>query len=265
MCGAGARRRHNAWVSRSAPATEFLDEPEHGRRFSITASVRLGDVDRTGRMRFDSIARLLQDVATDDASDAGLDRRFGWLVRRTLIEVTCPARLGEAIEATTWCTGIGRSWAERRTRIVGERGARMETVSLWVQIDPTTARPTRIGPDFVDAYGVASGGRTVSSRLSLPTAVGSLRPSTAWSVRRTDLDPFGHVNNAATWAFLEEAAELDETSRVGRAELEYLQPLEPDSADLGVVVERSHEGTTAWLTSGDAALAVARWSELREA
>ena len=46
--------------------------------------MRLGDVDPSGRLRLDAIARYLQDVASDDAADAGLDT--GWVARRTLIE-----------------------------------------------------------------------------------------------------------------------------------------------------------------------------------
>jgi acyl-ACP thioesterase len=222
-------------VSSVAPATELLNEPTVGRRFSISGRVRLGDVDRSGRMRLDAIARVLQDVATDDASDAGLDRRFGWLVRRTLIDSPSPASLGESYEATTWCTGIGRSWAERRTRVLGDRGAIVEAVSLWVQVDVVTGRPTRIASDFVDAYGEAADGRVVTSRLTLPGVPDGRGPGDLWAVRRTDLDPFGHVNNAATWAFLEEVAALDESDRVGRAEIEYLRPVERER-DVGVVV-----------------------------
>jgi len=210
-------------------------------------------------MRLDATARFMQDVATDDASDAALDRAFGWLVRRTLISTRRPARLGEALEVTTWCAGIGRSWAERRTQLAGERGAAIDAVSLWVQVDARTGRPARIAADFLDAYAEAAGGRSVSARLALagpPAAHRALRP---WTVRRTDLDPFGHVNNAATWAFVEEAAELDATDRIGGAELEYLLPIEyGDDPDL-VTVE-SGGGTAAWLVGDGALLAASRWT-----
>ena len=72
----------------AAPAVELLPPPASGRRYSATRRVRLGDVDPRGRMRFDAIARHLQDVASDDAADSGLDG--GWVVRRTLIAVTRP-------------------------------------------------------------------------------------------------------------------------------------------------------------------------------
>jgi acyl-ACP thioesterase len=250
-------------VPSAMPAIDLLEAPEAGRCFTMTQRVRLGDVDRSGRMRLDATARFLQDVATDDASDAGLDRRFGWLVRRTLVETTNPATLGEPIELATWCTGIGRSWAERRTRIVGRRGAAIDAVSLWVQVDVETSRPARIATDFIDAYGAAAGGRAVSSRLSLPApSEEAVDAHTTWSVRRTDLDPLGHVNNAATWSFLEEVGRLDETGRVGRAELEYLQPVEADD-DVVVMAEPSHGATVAWLVASGAVRAAARWTEGR--
>jgi acyl-ACP thioesterase len=245
------------------PATELLDEPSDGRVFSAAGRVRLGDVDRQGRMRLDAIARALQDVATDDASDAGLDRRFGWLVRRTMIESTTPVRLGEPFRISTWCTGIGRSWAERRTSIVGDRGGRIDGVSLWVQIDAETGRPTRIASDFVDAYGSTAGGRTVSARLGLPPPAHDAADDD-WHVRRTDLDPFGHVNNAATWCFLEEAARLDESDRCGRAELEYIGPIEPNNGPFRLLRTSTEVGVDAWLTAASGAVSAARWRALSE-
>ena len=268
-------------VPATMPAVELLPRPAEGRVFREERRVRLGDVDRRGRLRLDAAARLLQDVATRDASDADLDRRRGWLVRRTLVEVGVAPRLGEAVESATWCTGIGRSWAERRSSIEGEHGGRVDAVSLWVQVDTTTGLPARIGDDFTDAYATAAAGRTVSSRLSLPpgppddseSAVVEVRP---WTVRRSDIDPFGHVNNAANWEFVEHCGRLDERERTGRAEMEYLHPvmfgddltvhLWTDGTDgaggRGGDDGRIDDGAilTAWLRRGEDVLSVARWT-----
>lgn len=232
--------------------------------FTDQRKVRLGDVDRRGRLRLDATARYLQDVATDDASDADLDRRFGWLVRRTMIQVAEPAILGEGVEVTTWCTGIGRSWAERRTSIVGERGALIDAVSLWVQIDVESGRPSRVVDDFRGAYGEAAAGRTVSARLSIPSPGGGEHQEAeyvrqAWSVRRSDLDPFDHVNNAANWEFLEHAAALDgDDDRRGRAEMEYLQPVVLEG---GLEVASTPDGSGCYyLMRANEVLSAARWT-----
>jgi acyl-ACP thioesterase len=238
------------------PAAEFVDRPESGRVFTAQRPVRLGDVDVRARLRLDATARYLQDIATDDATDAQLDDAFGWVVRRTMIEVRRAAGLDEHLELSTFCAGTGRSWAERRTSITGDRGATIEAVSLWIRVDPATGRPTVLGDDFVAAYGEAARGRRVSSRLQLPAPPpdAAVRP---WVIRRVDIDPLGHVNNAAQWAIVEETLPADR-SRRGVAEVEHLAPVDT-SGDL-----RTHCGPggvySSWLTVGDVVLTAARWT-----
>lgn len=242
------------------PARELLPPPQVGRRFTAHRTVRLGDVDPSGELRLDAIARYLQDVASDDALSAGLPNALGWVVRRTLVRVVVPAVAGDTVELTTFCTGSGRSWAERRTTLRSDRGALVDAVSLWVQVDVTTGRPARLGSEFAEIYGRAAAGRQVSSKLSLPgrppdeaTADG------AWCFRRTDLDQFGHVNNAAQLAVLEER--LAPGTRRGTAEIEYLGP-----AEAGVAYDVVLAGDVRWLVPcdvssiGSAPVTVLAWS-----
>ena len=77
------------------PASVFVERPAIGRVVTRTRPVRLGDVDARARLRLDAVARYLQDIATDDATDAELDDAFGWVVRRTMIEVRRAAALDE--------------------------------------------------------------------------------------------------------------------------------------------------------------------------
>ncbi|MEM1334993.1 MAG: acyl-ACP thioesterase domain-containing protein [Actinomycetota bacterium] len=239
-------------MSAEPAAASLLDRPARGRVVERTRRIRLGDVDRLGQLRFDATARYLQDIATDDADDAGLDRRFGWLVRRTLIRVGTPGGLGEELTVATWCTGLGRSWAERRSELRGAKGAVLDAVSLWVQIDVSSGRPAPIAEDFTDAYATASGERRVSARLALPAAPGPTARRRSWTVRSVDLDPFDHVNNAATWSVFEEAFDL--TNRVGTAELEYPHPITRRGDH-----ELARDGDDLWLIQEGRAAAVGRW------
>ena len=242
------------------PASELVDLPTVGRIVARTRPVRLGDVDARARLRLDATARYLQDIATDDATDAELDDAFGWVVRRTMIEVRRAGGLDEHLELSTFCSGTGRSWAERRTSIVGDRGATIETVSLWIRIDSASGRPTGLGDDFVSAYGAAAAGRRVSSRLQLPDPPPGAhrRP---WELRRVDIDPLGHVNNAAQWAIVEECLP-QEGSRRGVAEVEHRAPVDPPShVPLELVTSSDSAGVhSSWLTVGDVVLTAARWS-----
>jgi acyl-ACP thioesterase len=233
----------------------MLPLPASGRRFTATRTVRLGDVDPAGELRLDAIARYLQDVASDDAVDAALENTLGWLVRRTMIVVERPAIVGEQIQLTTFCTGAGRSWAERRTDVRGEHGSHIEAVSLWVQIDLDSGRPARLGPEFHAHYGESAGGRTVSSKLSLSSRPPDDAARRSWEYRRADLDPFGHVNNAAHWAVVEEVLQQTGTPRIGTGELEYLMPADVDHPSDLVV-----DGSSIWVLAHGRTLAAARWT-----
>lgn len=223
------------------PATELLEWAGSGRRYTARRIVRLGDVDPAGELRLDAVGRYLQDVASDDAVGAGLPNALGWVVRRTLIRVAAPAVAGEEVELNTWCTGAGRAWAERRTTIRTEGGAEIDAVSLWVQVDVATGRPSRLPEEFFDIYGPAAAGRRVSSKLSLPG-----RPpdgaaiERSWRFRRADLDQFGHVNNAAQFAVVEER--LSAGGRRGTVEIEYVGAADADTDHDLVVV-----GDVSWL------------------
>jgi acyl-ACP thioesterase len=128
-----------------------------------------------------------------------------------------------------------------------DRGALVDAVSLWVQVDVSTGRPARLGDEFARIYGPAAAGRQVSSKLRLPSRPpDGATADGAWGFRRTDLDQFGHVNNAAQLAVLEER--LSRGSRRGTAEIEYLGP-----AEAGVAYEVVLDGDVRWLVPADPA------------
>jgi acyl-ACP thioesterase len=236
-------------------ARELLPAPASGRTFSAERMVRLADVDPDGELRFDAVARYLQDVASDDAFDAALSNAMGWVVRRTLIRVDHPAAVGERLRLTTFCTGSGRSWAERRTSLVGEHGASMDAVSLWIQVDPDSGRPSRLGHDFVRIYGESAGGRMVSPKLALPARPPDHAERQNWAYRRADLDQFGHVNNAAHWSAVEEVLQRGGVTRRGVGEIEFVTP-----ADAGDLAELLVDHDMIWVVAHGKTLIAARWN-----
>ena len=222
---------------------EFLPPPTSGRRFVGVQRVRLGDTDPQGRLRPDAAARYLHDVAGDDWDDTGIDDGDLWVVRRTALRLTPAGRwpeLGRAVTATTWCSGIGAAWAERRTDLAVDGEVQVEPESLWVPLDGS-GRPRRISAGFRGAYGEAAGGRKVSGRVTVPDVPDDAgrRP---WPLRRVDLDVAGHVNNAACWTALVEVAACP----VATAVLTHHGPLEWDRP----VTLASASGRM-WLLNGD--------------
>jgi acyl-ACP thioesterase len=191
---------------RANGADELLPEPVEGRIFRADRRVRLGDVDPVGRLRLDACARYLQDVATDDSDDLGQLVTQAWVVRRTVIEQRRAARIDERLALSTYCTGLGSRWAERRVAMVGSGGAQIDAVTLWVHLDPESGRPKTLPAEFRATYSVPSAGREVSAR-QLHDPVGPDVDGAAtfgWLPRATDLDVLDHVNNAIAWSVVEQ-------------------------------------------------------------
>ena len=222
-----------------------LEPPaDASRTFTITSRVRLGDVSPKGRLRLDGIAKLLQDVATDDAEDGAPGADEGWVVRRTTIDVAQWPLHREDLTITTWCSGYGRRWAVRRTALVGARGGRVETESLWIHVDRQTGRPTPLGPTFFEVWGPGVTDTSVSARRRLPDrADGDER---SWLLRFSDFDGLAHVNNAAYWLPVEErlAGRGDLTAPL-RAELEYREGVVRDD-EVTLVTRDDADGFLQW-------------------
>jgi acyl-ACP thioesterase len=220
------------------------------RRFTTRRRISLSDTDANGRLRLDAIARYLQDVASEDWLDAGFDHdSHVWVVRRTELCVLEPFRPEDAIELSTWCSGIAGSSAARRYSIRGAGGGRVEAESIWIHLDHDL-RPLRHDTRFLDVYGASAAGRRAQTRFTLaapPRTTGA-----PWSFRLTDIDRLGHVNNAAYWVPLEERW-VSRLAGRPRATLEYRQPV-----DLAEPVELVEDGDAVWLVAAGAVRSAAR-------
>lgn len=221
-------------ATRNCRVIEYPPRPSHGRLYRSQRRVRLSDAGSDGSLRPDGFARYLQDVAGDDWADSGLDPKDTWVVRRTALRVADEGgwpQLGEDVALCTWCCGAGAAWAERRTDL--EIGGRrmLEAVALWVALDGM-GRPVRLGGAFNDVYGETIAGRRVPSRVESPPPPPADAHRSVWTIRRSDLDVVGHVNNAAVWAALVEVL----PGVLLSAELTHLAPLQ--AADKAVILTR---------------------------
>ena len=233
---------------------EFVAPPTSGRRFESRVRVRLSDVDVVGRLRLDAIARMLQDVSSDDTVDAAQAPDAAWVVRRVDIEMAGrAARLRDDIAFVTWCSGTGPRWAERRTDLALASDVFARARALWVFVDIESGRPKPLPADFEAVYGEAAAGRRVGQRLrhAGPPAHATAT-ATAWPLRATDIDLLGHINNAAYWQPVEEMlATAVPRRRVAGAELEFRGGIDPtDSVQMITEPDAGPDELRLWLTVG---------------
>ncbi|MFZ2175625.1 MAG: acyl-ACP thioesterase domain-containing protein [Rhodococcus sp. (in: high G+C Gram-positive bacteria)] len=247
--------------------------PPRGQFFETSWPVRTGDIDAAKRLRLDGVARYLQDIGLDnlDAVDAA-DTHPLWIVRRTVIDVRRPAVWPERVHLKRWCSALSTRWTNMRVQIEGEKGALIETEGFWIHISSQTGMPTRIDDDFIERLGESAG----ETRLKWKRWLAENAPAqdadgvvdSEFVLRRTDIDPFDHVNNAVYWQAVEELLVDHEHPDGGRlvdsphrAVLEYLYPIV--STDKIVLRSRRDETTLmVWFLVDDTLRAVARVSTL---
>jgi acyl-ACP thioesterase len=226
--------------------TDLVAPPEQGRRFTGAMRPGLADCAPSGRIRLDALARWLQDVAFADVEDAGLAQTAVWVVRRMRIRVNRFPRFGEHLSLATFCSGLGRAWAERRTTVAreGDGSGDVEAVALWVHLDPNSGRPAPFSELDVARWGDAAAGRRVTARLRHPGLPASREDGTPWRFRATECDIADHINNAAYWQPLEEELLAGPEPQRIDVEMEFKTPAQPGEKSI------VSAGSRRWIVSG---------------
>ena len=233
-----------------------IEPPTVGRIHSHRRRVHLADTSPKGRARLDALARMLQDVSDEDTTDAGFPPDEPWVVRRVDMGIESFPTFRDMVTVSTWCSGIGGRWAERRVRIVGDEGGAVDAAVLWVHLD-SQGRPARLPERFDALYAEAAGGRKVRARLHHDPAPEGVDTS-AFPLRLTDFDLMGHVNNAVSWIPAEEALVQRRDLRAPlRVTLEHPGPIDPGD-EPRVAVADVDDGYDLWVTVDGEARSSAR-------
>jgi acyl-ACP thioesterase len=168
--------------------------------------LRMADVDRVGRLRFDGACRHIQDVGQDQLREMGYeDVHPAWIVRRTMIDLIRPIEGGDILRMRRWCSGTSNRWCEMRVRIDGRKGGLMESEAFWIHINRETQGPSRISDDFLSGLRRT----TDESRLRWKSYLkaGSREDAAEireYPVRVSDIDLFDHMNNSVYWTVVED-------------------------------------------------------------
>jgi acyl-ACP thioesterase len=212
------------------------------RRIETEVRVRFEECQPGGEIRASAFLRYAQDAAWVHSDLAGFDRAWyqerglTWLVRCLTLEVVGPSLAGETLTVATEVVAMRRVLARRHGEILDRRGGIVAVVETdWLMTGPDLV-PVRIPPDFDIAFPPVPT-TFEPARVSLPaTPLDAHRRM--FNVRRSEIDPMAHVNNAAYVDYLEEslaeAGALDVLiARPRRYVLEYQQAAEPGDALVG--------------------------------
>ncbi len=181
----------------------------HERTFRI----RHYECDPYGHVNHARYVRYMQETAFDASEAAGYgmarydEMGILWLVRETDITYERPLRYGDRVTVKTWVGDFRRVRSRRMYELRLADDTPVATAHTeWVLLNQATQRPTKIPPALKEAF-FPEGVPPPSPRPPqfpdpppAPPGVFEMRRRVEWR----DLDPVGHVNNAAYMTFLEE-------------------------------------------------------------
>ncbi|GAB2660303.1 acyl-[acyl-carrier-protein] thioesterase [Nocardia goodfellowii] len=185
------------------PLPACLDE---SRAFHEQWPVRLGDTDDRQRLRLDGVARYLQDIGYDHLTvvEEG-DLHPGWIVRRTVIDVLRPIEFGDQVHLRRWPAALSNRWCNMRIKIDSENGGLIETEMFLIHVDIEAGRPARMSDRFMAPMLAATTDHRLRWRAALAESAAPDAELWQFPLRVTDVDHYGHVNNAVHWEAVEEA------------------------------------------------------------
>ncbi|MFN8629316.1 MAG: thioesterase [Chloroflexota bacterium] len=236
-----------------------LGEPTADKRgITVPYRARFDECGPDGLVRSSTLLRYAQDLAWIHSERMGFtrawyaDKHLAWVVRAAELAILAPLPLGETLTMRTEVIGFRRVWARRRTEGRLDDG----TLALWghtdwVILDTVRGLPGRFPPEFLARFDVPPR-EFEPGRVSLPPADGAPAREHALLVRPQDIDPMGHVNNAAYLDYLEECLLADggdaaalTTATPRRFRIEYAQPASPGAQLIGAAWPIPADGVAA--------------------
>lgn len=178
----------------------------------IEKSHKIGffDIDPELKLRVQSTARLFQEMATFHSTQigAGPDFLFAkgvvWLLHRLEIEFFRYPKLGEEILLTTWSRGFKGYKGFREYHIQSSLGDIARGSGVWLFFNSKRKRISKV-PDQISMCYESEDEKWFDTEIDDWKACGKIQPEQEMdiSLRYSDFDVNGHVNNTIYLGFLE--------------------------------------------------------------
>lgn len=204
--------------------------------------VRFDEAGPDGMLPASGFLRFAQDLAWLHSESAGFGRDWytarglTWLVRAIELDLVADIEYGSSVSVSTEVIGFRRVWARRRSEFTSVGSGRAVAVAItdWVLLNDRL-RPIRPPDDILAAFSPTAEEFTpIRLRATDPPADAECN---SFEVRRSELDPMEHVNNAAYLDYLDELYVGEGTARrlplPRRYRAEFLSSAEAGAALIG--------------------------------
>lgn len=220
--------------------------------YTFPTVVSYWDVDREKKLTLRGLFRFMQEAAILHAEQFNVgarsvdSRRTSWVLNRVSALVTRYPTHGEPVRTVTWSSGIRAFKGFRDYRLYCGDELIVSASSLWLHVDPASMTLTRVPKDLADRF--PSGGADAylpdldKHKLAPPAKTGN---SHAISLRYSDFDENGHLNNTAYLDLLQTALvkrELPPRPRL--VDIQFVREVPPavEAVHIGIEARESAAG-----------------------
>ncbi len=168
------------------------------------------DINPVFRIRLGAVSRMLQEAAVAHSEQVGIRSRdlvnngTAWVLNRMAFDFRRLPNFGEDIRVVTWHKGSQGFRAYRDFEVRAGDEHLVSVVTIWLFIDLEKKKPRRIPSEWPKAYTIEDGD-AIDFDLKgwQPVIPAGGEKAIKLSLRSSDFDPHGHVNNTAYFDFLE--------------------------------------------------------------
>lgn len=171
--------------------------------YHLNHKVRYSEISADGYVDIAQIVNYMQDCSTFESFSVGdtleyqKENRYAWMLAAWQVEVERFPKMYEDIVISSWHYGHKGILANRNFDICDKDGNRIVSAnSIWFYFDLEKKMPVRIQDEYVGMYGHKEKLQmNYKPRKIMPPSIEGRREE-SFTIRRSDLDTNGHVNNA---------------------------------------------------------------------
>jgi acyl-ACP thioesterase len=213
---------------------------------TLDTIVAYGDVDRDGVLLLPGVFKSLQEAAIKHAHqfEAGtraiFNRGESWVLNRMAAAIHRYPRYEEPLRVVTWSSGIRTFKGYRDFRVFCGDELVVAASSLWLYVNLKTKALVRVPEEVVTSFPSGPGAvfHAELDKLKLePPRPGPVQPCPV-SVRYSDVDSNGHVNNTAYLDLLQTAlVKRGFPARPQKVAIQFLKEIPPGAESVDVCLE----------------------------
>jgi acyl-ACP thioesterase len=231
---------------------------------TLNTIVAYWDVDRDNLLGLPAVFKFLQEAAIKHADqfDAGTramaTRGESWVLNRMAAAIHRYPRYEEPVRIVTWSSGIRAFKGYRDFRIYCGDELALSASSLWLYVNMKTKSLIRVPEEVARSFPSRPGEefRPELEKLKLAAPAGGSAPACRVSVRYSDFDGNGHVNNTTYFDILQTAlARSGLSTRPQTVEAQFLKEIPPEVEWVDVHIERREKAVAFGIGTPDALFA----------